>query len=924
MRGCYEAKVWVIVLILAGALLVAWPTAAPAAHTAEGFCQSWLILGQYNQPGGAGPGTTLMRRDFLTDGASITEASFIPTNGMVVNTNYGVAASTGFTPGTQPYVVPTVFTWTAPAELVDYNAVFGDQSDVMAYAFTYATNTTGAPMQTYVGVSSDDSIQVLINGVEVNAVSIPRGYGGVNNVQNSWPATLRPGVNLVTVKVFEGGGGFGFRFRLQTANVTGAGTAATAQPNVTYDTNPAGYTYPTNVATATRSIVGVGLYNAGEPTSVTVTANKARGTPSPVVVETPPTGWTISNLSASQGTTAQAGGQITWTVGSMSLDTAVMTYRMTPAALAGDQSCNGTITSDLSLGIYGDSTLLALNPLGIFDWHGNTGLPPLGQPGGDPSTAGGASLAAGVYTLTGSGTDVWGTVDRCHLIAKRMTGSFYVDAFVNFTAPGGEEWATAAIIVKSHIQASAANCALAMRNPVFNTGNDIMGFEWREFDYGDMGGTNTEDVITNPRWMRLVRQGTTVRGYFLNDSTVWVEQSESPHVIPDLDNPDVLAGFFVTSTANGTDVTAQFSNVIANPLPVASASRDLPTSYAAGTPVPVALSIVWQSNSPLTIEETLPAGWTASNISDGGTQTGRIVRWTLASFTADKQLSYSVTAPAGTVLGTFSGFVRDQLAIDTPVGGETTVFAAGTTTFQNGRLPTPTYGGGADAHIMIWGPTAGQAGQTNNGASYFLEEGDWSGSGQTAANTDGKIPLLSFGLHGDIPPGSTVEQAVLRIYHFQSRQPCQADQRLYASRLLKGWSEGAGGDQDGRIALPGEVNWWWARQGLSRWESGGARGVSDMAAPESSAIVSQATLNSWIEWDVTQMTRLWVERPFENYGLKLAQDPAVATSATMWIRGLPGFYSGDYVDNPDLRPMLVVQWTPAPPSLAVRRWELYE
>jgi hypothetical protein len=694
---------------------------------------------------------------------------------------------------------------------------------------------------------------------------------------------------------------------------------------VTYDVNPAGYAYPANVATATRAISGVGLYTTGEPATVTITASKARGTPSPSLVETPPAGWAIANINASQGSASQAGGVITWTVGAMTADTAVMTYRVTPNALAGDKTFSGTIASDLTLFIGGDGSLLAMNPLGIFDWHGNTGLPPLGQAGGDPSTPGNATLASGIYTLTGSGTDVWGTVDRCHLVAKRMTGDFHLDAVVNFSSPGTEDWATAAIIVKSHIDGSAANCAIAMRNPVTNTGNDIMGFEWRDQNGADMAGTNIEDVITNPRWMRIVRQGTTVRGYYLNDSTVWVEQTESPRVIPGLTNAEVLAGFFVTSTANGTDVTAQFSTVIAEPLPVLSAGRDLPTTYTAGTPVPVVLTIRWKLNSPLTIQETLPAGWTASSISDGGTQTGRVINWSLASFTADKQLTYNVTAPAGSLMmGEFSGFVRDSLNIDTPFGADVFVFETGVTAFQNGRQPTPSYAGSADAHVMTWGPAAGQEGTTNNGTSYFLEEGDWSGSGQTAANTDSKIPLISFALRSDIPAGSTIEQAVLRIYHFQSRQPCQANQTLYASRLLKTWYEGVGGDMDGRVALPGEVNWWWARQGILRWQSGRARGAADMAVPESSAIVSEATLNSWIEWDVTQMTRAWVESPSDNFGLKLAQDPDVGTSATMWIRGLPGFYSGNYAGNPDLRPMLVVRWTPRPPSLVVRRWELWK
>ena len=233
--------------------------------------------------------------------------------------------------------------------------------------------------------------------------------------------------------------------------------------------------------------------------------------------------------------------------------------------------------------------------------------------------------------------------------------------------------------------------------------------------------------------------------------------------------------------------------------------------------------------------------------------------------------------------------------------------ATSTVLYQQGVTPTAAYAGCTDAHIMIY-----SAGNNNNGSSYFLEEGDWSGSGNVAANTDGKMPLIRFALDG-LTAGTSVTQARLRIYHWQSRQPTQAATTLYVSRLLKEWNEGAGGDQDGRDSLAGEVNWYWAKEQQVRWEMGGARGPTDMAPPESSSIVSATTLNTWIEWDVTQMVRFWVANPTANYGLKIAQDPAVGTSATMWVRGLPGFYSRNYTTNISLRPILSVQ-TYRPPT----------
>jgi hypothetical protein len=241
--------------------------------------------------------------------------------------------------------------------------------------------------------------------------------------------------------------------------------------------------------------------------------------------------------------------------------------------------------------------------------------------------------------------------------------------------------------------------------------------------------------------------------------------------------------------------------------------------------------------------------------------------------------------------------------------------AAGTTvTYQQGVLPAASYAGCADAHISMWGEQGGRTGY-NNGNSTMLEEGDWSvGSGNYALNTDSKIILISFSLDG-IPSNATVQQAKLRVYHYQNRQPTQATQNLYAARLLKAWGEGVGTQQDGRAAVTGEVTWYYSSYNVQRWQMGGARGPTDMAAPESSAGVAVSTLNTWVEWDVTQMARAWVQNPASNFGLKLSQDPAVGTSATMWVRGLPGFYSSEWT-TANQRPTLVVGYSVvvAPPA----------
>jgi sugar lactone lactonase YvrE len=90
-----------------------------------------------------------------------------------------------------------------------------------------------------------------------------------------------------------------------------------------------------------------------------------------------------------------------------------------------------------------------------------------------------------------------------------------------------------------------------------------------------------------------------------------------------------------------------------------TAVRQLPsTPYASGTAITVMISIS-ASTTGYTVEDALPAGWTASSVSSGGTTAGGIVRFGIANPGGDaKILTYQATPPAGaTGTQTFSGKV---------------------------------------------------------------------------------------------------------------------------------------------------------------------------------------------------------------------------------------------------------------------------
>jgi hypothetical protein len=202
----------------------------------------WNLLGPYIQPfetttQGNNPGEDIMRGDFLTDG-DVTELDFPWAPGATVATDYstvnnagidGAAYSVGLravaNAAINPDDVPTVFPWNDPDSFINVNddVYGGDPNGVMSYAQCYVTNVSDETVFIDgLGVSSDDAIQVLIDGVEVWINSVARGGADACSRQDQpvfdAPLEIAPDQTIsVIVKTFEGDGGFNFAFRFQNA-----------------------------------------------------------------------------------------------------------------------------------------------------------------------------------------------------------------------------------------------------------------------------------------------------------------------------------------------------------------------------------------------------------------------------------------------------------------------------------------------------------------------------------------------------------------------------------------------------------------------------------------------------------------------------------------------------------------------------------
>lgn len=119
----------------------------------------------------------------------------------------------------------------------------------------------------------------------------------------------------------------------------------------------------------------------------------------------------------------------------------------------------------------------------------------------------------------------------------------------------------------------------------------------------------------------------------------------------------------ITTTANGT---------------ACSFDRDLPEDgYLAGIKVPVMItavpSCVDENNNVWAVAETIPTGWTVSDISDGGTFLGATgaITWIFSNNAAVKRLlSYKATPPSGTTGSMVFNGIASVSGVDYPVSGD--------------------------------------------------------------------------------------------------------------------------------------------------------------------------------------------------------------------------------------------------------------
>lgn len=269
---------------------------------------------------------------------------------------------------------------------------------------------------------------------------------------------------------------------------------------------------------------------------------------------------------------------------------------------------------------------------------------------GAPAQPGAASFAGGVFTLRGSGADIWGTADAFQFSYVGMSGDGTITARV-LSLDNTDVWAKAGVMIRESLAADS-RFAMTVVTPV----NGAL-LQFREATGGN-ADLLPGQMLGVPLWVRLSRSGNTFSASLSNDGLSWISAGSRTVAMA----ADVLAGLCLTSHTNATTASATFSDVSwtggGTGLPAPWSSQDIGN---VGAPGSAALSggtftvcgsgaDIWGASDafrfvsqPLTGDGQITARVGSLTNTDAWAKAGVMIRESMA---ADSKFAMTVTTPS--------------------------------------------------------------------------------------------------------------------------------------------------------------------------------------------------------------------------------------------------------------------------------------
>jgi hypothetical protein len=224
-----------------------------------------------------------------------------------------------------------------------------------------------------------------------------------------------------------------------------------------------------------------------------------------------------------------------------------------------DSSCSTTtVISPLGCG---DETyfyrvqLTVTDAAGLSTGASSTLLPDCGeawqgQDIGDVETAGSFEDEADSITVHGSGDNILGWSDEFYYVYQTLEGDGEIIARLT-SLTQTHEWAKAGVMVRGRLSDDSSHGMMAVI-----ADHGVAAYYRRDDgEFGLLARPGPE--LSMPVWLRVVRSGDTLAGYYSSDGTSWTLSESGTISLPD----SVLIGLALTSRDDGALATAAFDHV---------------------------------------------------------------------------------------------------------------------------------------------------------------------------------------------------------------------------------------------------------------------------------------------------------------------------------------------------------------------------
>ncbi len=266
---------------------------------------------------------------------------------------------------------------------------------------------------------------------------------------------------------------------------------------------------------------------------------------------------------------------------------------------------------------------------------------------GSVAVAGSVSESGGTVALTGSGADIWDGADEFRYRYQSWTGDGEIIArLASLTYTHG--WAKAGVMFRETLGASSRHALMCV-----SAGNGA-ALQYRSTTGGASSSIAGAWGGTVPRWVRLVRSGSTITGYESTNGSSWSQVGTVTLNLPST----IYVGLAVTSHNDGALCTANFDQIAlsggGSTTPPPPAAPTAPSALTASAVSSSQIDLGWADNSSNETGFQLERSTDLVNYTVVVLTGANVVRYSDTGRSASTTYYYRVRAVAGTEVSAYS------------------------------------------------------------------------------------------------------------------------------------------------------------------------------------------------------------------------------------------------------------------------------